>query len=77
MSSQFVGSSGGSDTAKWLEILARFGYAAKGVTYALVGILAIQAAFNWGGKVTGSKGAFETIANQPMGNVILFIVAVR
>ena len=75
MSSQLSRSQGGSDTAGWIEALARFGYAAKGVIYALVGILAIQAAFNWGGKVTGSEGAFETIANQPFGKVMLFLVA--
>lgn len=63
------------ETAAWIERLARFGYAAKGVVYSLVGILAFQAAFNWGGKVSGSTGAFKTIASQPFGNVLLFIVA--
>ncbi|MEO1093497.1 MAG: DUF1206 domain-containing protein [Cyanobacteria bacterium J06638_28] len=63
------------DTAQWIEWLARFGYAAKGVVYSLVGILAFQAAFNWGGKVTGSKGTFQTIASQPFGSVLLFLVA--
>ena len=76
MSNQSFGSANSSDTAQWIEILARFGYAAKGVVYALVGVLAVQAAFNWGGKVTGSQGAFETIANQPFGKVMLFLVAV-
>ncbi|MGB3614217.1 MAG: DUF1206 domain-containing protein [Elainellaceae cyanobacterium] len=64
------------ETAQWIETLARFGYAAKGVIYALVGILAVQAAFNWGGKVTGSKGTLQTIANQPFGKAMLFLVAV-
>ena len=62
--------------AKWIERLARFGYAAKGIVYMLVGILAFQAAFNWGGRVTGSKGAFRTIASQPFGNILLFLVAI-
>jgi hypothetical protein len=62
--------------AKWIERLARFGYAAKGVVYMIIGILAFQAAFNWGGRVTGSKGAFRTIASQPFGNVLLFLVAI-
>lgn len=62
--------------AKWIERLARFGYAAKGAVYILIGILAFQAAFNWGGQVTGSKGAFYTIASQPFGNVLLFLVAI-
>jgi Na+/proline symporter len=62
--------------AKWIERLARFGYAAKGVVYMLVGLLAFQAAFNWGGRITGSKGAFRTIADQPFGNFLLFLVGV-
>lgn len=62
--------------AKWIERLARVGYAAKGIVYALVGILAFQAAANWGGKVTGSKGVFWTIASQPFGRFILFLVGV-
>ncbi len=61
---------------KWIEYLARFGYASKGVVYVLIGILAVQAAFNWGGKVTGSKGALESVASQPFGNILLFLVAV-
>jgi NADH:ubiquinone oxidoreductase subunit 5 (subunit L)/multisubunit Na+/H+ antiporter MnhA subunit len=61
---------------EWIEQLARFGYASKGVVYGLIGILAVQAAFNWGGKVEGSTGAFETIANQPFGSVLLFLVGV-
>ena len=76
MRNRSFGSASSSDTAQWIETLARFGYAAKGVVYALVGVLAVQAAFNWGGKVTGSQGAFETIASQPFGKVMLFLVAV-
>jgi NADH:ubiquinone oxidoreductase subunit 5 (subunit L)/multisubunit Na+/H+ antiporter MnhA subunit len=64
------------ETAQWIERLARFGYAAKGIVYCLVGILAFQAAVNWGGRITGSEGAFRTIANQPFGNILLFLVAI-
>jgi len=73
---QNSGSVGQSEVADWIERLARFGYAAKGVVYVLVGVLAVQAAFSWGGKVTGSKGAFRTIASQPFGQVMLILVAV-
>jgi hypothetical protein len=64
------------ETAKWVERLARFGYAAKGIVYILVGVLAFLAAFNWGGQVTGSQGAFKTIASQPFGKVLLFVIAI-
>jgi hypothetical protein len=62
--------------AQWIERLARFGYAAKGVVYILVGFLAFQAAFNWGGEVTGTRGAFQNVASGPFGKVLLFIIAV-
>ncbi|MBZ8180437.1 DUF1206 domain-containing protein [Oscillatoria salina] len=60
----------------WVEKLARFGYAAKGVVYAIVGILAVMAAFSAGGKTTGTKGALQTIAAQPFGQFLLVLVAI-
>lgn len=62
--------------AQWIALSARLGYAAKGTVYILVGILAFQAAINWGGEVTGSKGALQAIAFQPFGKVLLFLIAV-
>lgn len=76
MQNQSIRSAGQNSPAQWIETFARFGYAAKGIIYTLVGVLAVQAAFNWGGKVTGSEGAFQTIANQPFGKVLLFLVGV-
>lgn len=64
------------ETAKWIEGLARFGYAAKGIVYGLIGILAFQAAWTWRGEARGSEGVFRTIANQPFGSALLFVVAV-
>ncbi len=62
-------------TKKWIENLARFGYAAKGAVYVVLGFLAFLAAFNWGGEVTSSEGALLTVARQPFGRVALFVVA--
>jgi NADH:ubiquinone oxidoreductase subunit 5 (subunit L)/multisubunit Na+/H+ antiporter MnhA subunit len=76
MNTQEIARQQSQQPAKWIERLARFGYAAKGVVYFLVGVLAFQAAFNWGGRVTGTRGAFFTIASQPLGKVMLFLVAV-
>jgi hypothetical protein len=66
----------GQQPEKWIERLAQFGYAAKGVVYILVGFLAFQAAFNWGGKVTDSQGVFLTLAVQPFGKIMLFLVGI-
>ncbi|WP_414545246.1 DUF1206 domain-containing protein [Nostoc sp. CCY0012] len=58
----------------WVERLARLGYAAKGLVYIIVGLLAAQAAFGSGGKTTDTSGALETIVTQPFGKFLLGIV---
>ncbi len=60
----------------WVEKLARFGYAAKGVVYAVVGLLALQLAFGRGGEATGPEGALVTIGQQPFGRTLLAIMAI-
>lgn len=59
----------------WIERVARFGYAAYGVVYVLVGVLAFQAALGGGGKTTGQEGALQTILLAPLGRVLLGLVA--
>ncbi|MBD0264874.1 MAG: DUF1206 domain-containing protein [Tolypothrix sp. Co-bin9] len=59
----------------WVERLARLGYAAKGLVYFVVGLLAAQAAFGSGGKTTNTAGALETIVTQPFGKFLLGIVS--
>ncbi len=60
----------------WIVPLARFGYAAKGVVYVLVGALAALAAFNEGGRTTNSRGALEQILYRPYGRFLLGVVVV-
>lgn len=60
----------------WIERLARFGYASKGVVYGIVGLLAAQAASGEGGKTTDTRGALRTILTQPFGKVLLSLVAI-
>lgn len=60
----------------WVERLARFGYAAKGTVYGIVGLLAAQAAFGTGGKTTDTQGALQTIVMQPFGKVLLGFVTI-
>lgn len=58
----------------WLGPLARFGYAARGVVYAVVGLLAIQTAFGGRGQTTGQEGALQRIAEQS--RILLVLITI-
>jgi Domain of Unknown Function (DUF1206) len=58
------------------EVLSRAGFAARGAIYAIIGILAIKLAIGSGGKTTDQAGALKTIAHQPLGEVLLILVAI-
>ncbi|HEX8249209.1 MAG TPA: DUF1206 domain-containing protein [Pyrinomonadaceae bacterium] len=60
----------------WIVPLARFGYAAKGVVYIIIGALAALAAFTGGGRTTDSRGAFEEILSPAYGKFLLGAIAV-
>lgn len=62
--------------APWVEWLARFGYAAKGVVYVIIGVLALQLVLGAGGEVTGPEGALGALGQQPFGRALLAIMAV-
>ncbi|MGJ8592475.1 MAG: DUF1206 domain-containing protein [Aquaticitalea sp.] len=57
------------------EKIARFGLFSIGIVYVLIGILTALAAFNLGGSKMGTKGAIGYIANQPLGKILLIIMA--
>jgi hypothetical protein len=59
----------------WIERFARYGYAAKGVVYVLIGALAAMGAFHVGDGPTDSRGALAQIVRQPFGRVLLGVVA--
>jgi uncharacterized protein DUF1206 len=54
------------------EVLSRGGFVARGLVYGLIGALAVGA----GGKATNQQGAFETVVHQPLGHVLLILIAV-
>jgi hypothetical protein len=59
-----------------VEGLARAGYIARGVVYALIGLLAAQLAFSSGGKITDQQGAIQMLGAQPFGKILLILVAI-
>jgi hypothetical protein len=54
-----------------MRLAARVGYAARGVVYAIVGVLALMVALGQGGRTTGTRGALEEVASKPFGSVML------
>lgn len=60
----------------WIVPLARFGFAAKGSVYIIIGVLAALAAFTGGGRTTDSRGALQEILEQPYGKFLLIAVAI-
>jgi uncharacterized protein DUF1206 len=60
----------------WYAWLARGGLVAKGVSYGLVGALAIGVALGAGGKTTSRQGALESLAQNAFGKAVLALLAV-
>lgn len=58
------------------ELLSRGGFVARGLVYGLIGVLAVALAVGAGGEATNQQGAFETVVRQPLGHVLLILVAV-
>ncbi|WP_373058281.1 DUF1206 domain-containing protein [Zunongwangia sp. H14] len=56
--------------------MARTGYVAKGLVYAITGVLTFLAAFNLGGQKSGKLQVIEFLEKQPCGNAILFLIAI-
>lgn len=63
-------------SSPWVERLARLGYAAKGVVYVVVGVLAVRVAFGAGGRAIGTRGALREVVTGPSGRVMLLLIAV-
>jgi Domain of Unknown Function (DUF1206) len=62
--------------SRGFEILARAGFIARGLVYAIIGVLAFELAIGHGGKLINQKGAMRTLEHQPGGHVLLILLAV-
>jgi cellobiose-specific phosphotransferase system component IIC len=69
---------GGENVARRPEFewMARAGLVARGVSYGIIGILALKLAAGSGGKATNQTGALKTIAHQQFGKALLIAMAV-
>jgi hypothetical protein len=63
-------------SSPWVERLARFGLVAQGISFGLVGVLAIELALGRGGKATDREGALRTIAQGGFGRLVVIVLAI-
>ena len=59
-----------------VKVGARIGLVAYGVTHLLVGWLALQVAIGGASERTDQSGAFQTIAGEPFGRVLLWVLVI-
>jgi uncharacterized protein DUF1206 len=58
------------------EWFARGGFVARGAVYGVIGLLALKLALHAdGGETTNQQGAMRTIAEQPLGEALLILLA--
>jgi hypothetical protein len=66
-----------AETRETVRKAGRFGFAARGISFGLIGWFVIQAALNHNPNQTrGLDGALETIAAQPFGQILLGLFAI-
>jgi len=61
--------------APWIERIGRFGYVAKGIVYASIGILALRSAWGYRASAVDPHGALNQLASKPQGEALLFVIA--
>lgn len=59
----------------WVGRIARVGYAAKGVVYATIGVLALREALGGGATATGPVGAMRSMGPNPLDGVLLLVLS--
>jgi succinate dehydrogenase/fumarate reductase cytochrome b subunit len=60
--------------SRYMDWLARAGLTARGIIYALIGILAIEIAFGNSGHRADQSGAVRVVASTPVGTLLLWLL---
>lgn len=66
-----------AEDSEWLDHVARAGLVAYGTVHLLIGWLALQLAFGEASSADASStGALRTLAQQPLGEVLIWVIAI-
>lgn len=65
-----------ADNSEWLDRGVKVGLVAYGIVHLTIAWLAIQLAFGHGGKNASRNGALHTLAQQPFGKFVVWVVAI-
>ena len=60
----------------WYAVVARAGLVAKGVSFGIVGVLAVELALGGSGKATDRAGALQAVAQDWYGKALLILLAI-
>jgi len=74
--SDIEAAAGKADASDGLDLAVRVGLVAYGVVHLLIAWLALQVAFGESGKSASSQGAMRTLAQQPLGEGLVWAVAI-
>lgn len=58
-----------------LEALARWGFVVSGVLHIAIGYLALRVAWSGGGEQADQSGALATLASNPLGSILMAVLA--
>ena len=64
------------DRSRAAAYAARIGFLARGVLYAMIGVLTVELAIRRGGTNASQAGALTTIAHEPFGQGLVIVIAV-
>lgn len=62
--------------SRYVDWLARAGFAARGVMYILIGVLAIEIAFGNSGHKADQSGAVRLVGDTPLGGLLLWLLVI-
>lgn len=65
-----------AENSEWLDHVARAGLVAYGIVHLMVGWLAFQLAFGGTSENASNTGALRTLAQQPVGEILIWVIAV-